>query len=521
MRNKIYASILAGLLVGCQQGEESSDSSGGDSGSGDEGGSAPSGDTGALAISDNGLAIAYPEGLTVTAFPQSVDSNPGAAAPGSLQTGLRLNGPSADSTELKHPREALTESQDRLNGDAQSCFDNGLVQAFGSSPNITEYCFGFDYGIVSGEAIGTGDGGQVNNIVQSNNSSVSALKSALEGASGLQADSSGEACMVKVGRHMVSAVASKLNGSLGFLGGLLCEAKKAGSDTFSSATVDLAETASGKLPDGLTLSKAEITSLDGGVYKTEIDYSTASQSSSKIIFYHKPGESGNDTYSGVLNFYEGEDQNGNNAFRSMSYAKSGSDTSSQRLKIEVRDVRYTNAAGVSDPFLGDGTLDPNTGVTVNDGNDKLSGVKYFAFDVNPSSFAGSLSFWVNPGGNYEEPPRGFVYETAQDSAGRTSGCAWSGAFRDTSIRKAIADGSILKPTGCYTPQISNGVCGTSSDKQGNDVWKQCFTQNSSGIYEIDNSKVTDTSAGYDVLPSAPSDTPEIPIRSSSGVGSVK
>src|SRR5690606_29775925 len=126
-------------------------------------------------------------------------------------------------------------------------------------------------------------------------------------------------------------------------------------------------------------------------------------------------------------------------------------------------------------------------------NQYLSGMNYFVASINPSTYAGQITAWNNPGGGYGEAARGFVFSTTAQADGTVKGCAWTGAMRTSSIRKAVKLGNAMKPDGCFTPQMSSGACvdpATSGSGTGGavgpQVWKQCFAQNTTGIYEIDS-----------------------------------
>jgi hypothetical protein len=188
---------------------------------------------------------------------------------------------------------------------------------------------------------------------------------------------------------------------------------------------------------------------------------------------------------------------------SVIYAKSGSTVADQKLKIEIRDTSFNKTKIPGPYFNSEGRIDLNLGADVDgnfgpgEQNQYMKGVRYFAFDINPSSYAGNIAFWSNPGGNYNEQARGFVYETTQNSDGTLSGCSFAGADVG-SIRAATAKNTTLTPTGCYTPQISNGVCGEPNNNIGPQVFKQCFRQNTEGLYQVDPAKTTGAD-GIDIL----------------------
>lgn len=143
--------------------------------------------------------------------------------------------------------------------------------------------------------------------------------------------------------------------------------------------------------------------------------------------------------------------------------------------------------------------------------------------------------------------------TADSSTGRLAGCSSSGAFDGGSIRKSIKDSLVIKPNGSYHPFAcntgpqppSNGNCSKSQDGdgeyyQGNrngtplkmyvptvtatanaEAWtrdqnttyvaRQCFTQDATGVYNIDTSKMpTAGGAGYELLQSNSTSLPTPP-----------
>ena len=208
--------------------------------------------TGALSV--NALASAYPEGLAVSAFPKSLDETPGQAAPGTLQidTTLALQElppldgnqqqlPPADQQQggggsegsfdpfKQHPKKRLEDAQKRLDGTADSCFSSEIELALGTTPNIKEICYGFDYGMASGTAKGLVDGGRINPaLANMENQTTAELLAALEAIPNRQVDTSGEVCMVATGRHMISSVVNKVDAALQLFQGMLCQAKKDG-----------------------------------------------------------------------------------------------------------------------------------------------------------------------------------------------------------------------------------------------------------------------------------------------------
>lgn len=537
-----------GLIQSCgettgEDSEESSDDGSGDGdGDGDGDGTTPS----AGSLSVNSLAASYPEGLSVTSFPEEVDETPGVPAAGTLSVdtslamfAYQLNEPLStegeenfDPQRPRHPKKILLDTKDRLDGSAENCFERGFLADLLRSPNISEYCFGFDYGIVSGTSLGTGDGGQVNNIVNGlTNPTEEDLKTAL--AAGVTPGSAiaGEACMVAVSKFLVSSATYKVDAALKLFQGMLCEAQKTeitdglppvGSTVDMKATFTTLENSNS--PEPIRVSSASLSRLadqsENPVYKSQVSFDIGSNLNARtfeVTLVHSPSDENNETYKGVLSLTNEESNAGSNfnVGTSISYQKSGTTLEDSNLKFEVRNMVLREGEVLNSKGEVDYEGQPQSA-----GNETLSGIRYFAFDINPSTYAGNLSFWVNPGGNYQEAPRGFTFETEQDPVtGALTGCAYGGAYRDGSIRKAFTENQVIKVNGCYTPQISNGVCGGPGDNQGPQVWKQCFSQNpTSGVYEV----TTTDSRGYEVLDgqAQSADIPAVDLRSIDKVESI-
>lgn len=489
--------------------------------------SSSSGETntsGRLALSNNELAAAYPEGLAVTAFPQAIDSTPGEAATGTLvvTTGLTSFVAPEGPDFTKHPKELLEDTQKVLAGEVD-CFSadvfNGLIR---QTNTATDFCYGFDYGIVSGTLMGGGDAGQVNPAISSATSTADA-KSKLQ-AIVTQANTSGEACMVGTARNMVSSVVGKVESALKLFQGMFCQAKKDGLATELPAVgteVDLVSVfeAMPTLPNATTYNTATIKRLadknERPVYQTTLSFTSTTDQGVipySINLVHSPGADSNENYDGVMwiQSERTENQKTFNIAFNISYSKTGSTFEESRLKFDLRSANIRNDYT---PFFDTGVVDYNAGADASgnypgQANDYLSSISYFAFDVNPSNYAGKIAFWTNPGGNYAEAARGFVFESEQDSAGKMSGCAYAGAYRAGSIRMAMEESKTLKPTGCFTPQLTNGACGAPGDNQGTQIWKQCFAQNDEALYVVDTTKTTDTAAGFDILEAASVTVPE-------------
>lgn len=531
------------------------------------------------------LAGSYPEGMNVTAFPQAVDPSPGVAATGTVAvtTALQLvelcppppqqqpDGctppdaqpdaqsdtqpvitdklPAADGGTdgefngfTQHPKVRLADNQKRLNGEASDCFSGDIIRAIQSQGGMGDACFGFDYGIIFGAALGNVDAGKINPALSdSADQSLSGLKTALSSIVGIVPDTTPEACMVKIGRQMVETATGRLEGSLRLFEGMLCQAKKkkiANGLPAVGKALDLTSAFSDYKRATVTDAKVRrLADKDGRpVYRSRIKLSPKIGKPIVITLVHSPGVDGNTEYDGVLWF---ETERWTSSFAvvtNISYSKSGTTIVDQRLKMEVRTAEFNKAKVTGDYISKDGRIDFNVGADANGSfgpgmaNEYIEGVKYFAFDINPSSYAGNISFWNNPGGNYEEAARGFIFESSQNTDGTLSGCAYAGAYREGSIRKAVKEGLTLEPTGCYTPFLRTGACGANSpnpnDNVGPETWKQCFKQGTDGLYVIDTdkmdsiNKIESVKQGFEILGTKPT-YPVLDVKVVGSVGEIR
>ncbi len=554
--------------------------------SGKSGTETPAASVGTLGFTSE-LSASFPEGLTVTAFPQAVDPTPGVAAIGTIGVsalalievcppppqpltpgctaplGGKVDGqvvgpvgplnpdgpmgtggagtlPNADvSSTNQHVKDKLKNAGERLNGNADECFDAGAISSLDRQHNVADGCFGFDYGIVSGTALGDVDPGRLNPTLSNvTDQSLAGVRSAILKVEGRVADAGNEACMVKTGRQMVAQASARVESVLKIFEGMLCQAKKSKIATAlpeAGAALDL-KAAFAKFT-AATFSEASITRLadrEGrAVYRSRLAFTRQGMNRIEpmtVTLVHSPGAEGNTAYDGVL-WTEGEridDQNGATyaVLTNISYERTGKELADQRLRMEIRNGEF-NTSKVKAELIGkDGKIDLNAGAGADgsfgpgEANDYLEGARYFAFDVNPSTYAGKISFWTNPGGNYNEPARGFLFESAQNADGTLTGCAYAGAYREGSIRKAVREGKSLEPTGCFTPQLSYGACGSNGDNQGSQIWKQCFKQQGDGYYVVDTSNVA-SADGFDVI-DLKTEKPALPIADAidTGVGTV-
>lgn len=524
--------------------------------------------------STNELAGAFPEGLSVTVFPKALDSTPGVAAAGTVAVPIAAslidvcppppqpttpgctppapgnNQPPQNGTQppangagngdfnpfAQHPKDGLAEAQKRLNGESE-CFGGDILNALQHAVNQADACYGFDYGIVSGTAMGDVDPGQVNaKIAAVTDQSIAGVKAALATLVTGAAETKPEACMVKIGRQMIETEAARLNGSLRVFEGMFCQAKKDGlADNLPDIGVSLDLKSVFAHFDNVTVTEATVRRLDDkdsrAVYRTVVAFTPTNGLPTTLTLVHSPSLAGNTEYNGVMLFETQQIDNQSGTTKAnvtnIVYEKTGAEEADQHLMMEVRNASFNKAKVTGDYVTATGEVDFNVGADATgsygpgEANEYVSAIKYFSFDVNPSSLAGVINFWNNPGGNYEEAPRGFTFSSTQNTDGTLSGCAYSGADREGSIRKAVREGRTLKPNGCFTPQLSFGACGNGNDNVGNEIWKQCFKQDADGLYLIDAANTIDTAQGFDEVIAAQTILPVAPSVQSGGLAPIK
>jgi hypothetical protein len=131
-------------------------------------------DTSILETSDNVLALSYPEGLSIGAFPVEV-TQLDAETSGTLSVDLNLmsetppspqsptspdSSPTNEFNPHKKPIDKLADRKKIINGEIDTCFSEDIVRALTYSSKQSEICYGYDYGLVSGLALGKADLGQ-------------------------------------------------------------------------------------------------------------------------------------------------------------------------------------------------------------------------------------------------------------------------------------------------------------------------------------------------------------------------
>ncbi len=211
----------------------------------------------------------------------------------------------------------------------------------------------------------------------------------------------------------------------------------------------------------------------------------------------------------------------------VNYAKTETD-GVPNIKADMREARIKDSLTA---ITSSGELDLNVGASFagtqgtngygdygsEQSNSIIEGIKTIRFNMNPDTNEGNLDYWVNPGGSYYENARGFVFKLEKNTDGTLAGCAVTGAAHykgspeGISIRRAIKEGGeiTLEPRGFFHPFAANNATTKTKDtrqlgQMGTSISKQCFKQNSSGVYAIDTSK-TASSQGFDVIETAAND----------------
>lgn len=488
------------------------------------------------ASADNRLANAYPGDLSVSVFPETTTT-----------TTLSLeDSASDDSIKVKNEQ-----ADKRLRGKADDCVPEGLkkdVRQEGS-----ETCYDFDHDMIgvrfddgSGKAFGTANG---------------------------KSKDGKEACLVSFARSKIDQVVDVVDRATGMVQAMLCQAKKADSNVDLPATVggvldlkaatDQAFAGAKREGKGFTISTAKIERLaddasGNAVYKSTI-VSSDPFGEREVYLVHAAAADG--LYYGTLwtkqKLNAGQLDTGKVQGVSISYSKATVD-SEQRLKYEMRSGRFHTSLN---PFGNDGIVDFNVGATFTgdasgqdfgkytdfqQANEAVNSMRFVTFDINPTTNAGTMSYWENPGGNYSEQARGMVFDI-KNSDGKLSGCASSGATGKQgsyglSIRRylrerATATDLTMAPRGYFHPFLSatnNMGCNYAAlsgqeyqnqtsgpgcqqkrswknlqtagapqtkfvtESMGTLTTKQCFSQNSSGVYEIDVT-ATASADGFDLV----------------------
>jgi hypothetical protein len=493
----------------------------------------------------NKLAAAFPSGLAISAFAKTTSTS-------LTDEDYNLEEGEVAEQSLKAK---IAEQKKILSGEG-SCIPKALT---GEKKAAEESCYEFDQDMI---------------YTRTTKSGVDAIKGTKDGKS-----AGGEACLVSFARSKITEVVEIVDKNTGMVQSMMCLAKKAGKAELPAvgASLDLKEAMSAGMGDAAKNITAagmkRLEDVDGRpVYRTDIDLTDKGGRSRKIHMVHSPAADGtNDTFNGTMWGTQSENAQPNpgqgaeappTKLRAISivYSRTKEADGTPRITYELRSSSMlkdtldkeqgTTGAG----FTKTGLLDLNAGTDANGafpgpGNRDQSGNVFIAFNVNPDNNAGTMSYWQNPGANYNENARGMVFKMEADAEGKLGGCASSGAASSTqgpsaySIRKSLKEGKpeLLIPTGFYHPfhyvNMGNNNCAatpvqategglttwgcTRQDSQGTMTWfqpnitgtsaenfvkeqtgsvvtLQCFKQDSTGAYIIDTAKTT-SAAGYDLL----------------------
>ena len=469
----------------------------------------------------NALATAYPGDLALSVFPDS-------------ETSLRLQDDAAsqDAAIDKPYEEKIEEAENRLKGEGD-CFDPSLMGEHKSETQVTCYDFDADMNPTTSSSngntytVGTEDG----------------------------TDGNGQACMVTFAKAEVSSIVFKVDKTLAMVQGLLCSAKKAavaaGSELVlptvgDEAGLDMLTAVNSEMPSGrgITMSAAVMSAFensDGSTgYMTEMTFTNSEGSTDVISLRHVPPTTEGGDESGVLTFMRspnGTDNGDQNQqwnkydVMSINYIRTTATDGTEQMQAELRSAMINKSY---EPIDSDGLVAYGN-VPDAAQNSDIHAIKYVSFDLNPANGAGTLSYWMNPGGNITEAARGFLFNIAADDSGVLSGCGVSGAAWGVSIRASLADSTgatVLEPTKFWHPLPGTNTHANPDTRyvdedgnSGNLITKQCFSQNASGVYAIDTAETTHA-RGYDVLVGTaagvePPSRPEMPPPPPAGTGPTK
>lgn len=488
----------------------------------------------------NALAEAYPSGLALAAFPQSTST-----------AALAFNADEAP--EDKKPEDLTLKDKKELEKKVMEGKGDCMPPILKKEPPKIdpETCYEFDQDMIYStrtqngitKTLGTKDG----------------------------KNAKGEACMVAFARTQIAEVADYVDRANSQIQAMMCQAKKGNADIklpepgaealdLKAAMTDALGAKAAKL-DSATIAAAADATTGVVTYTSTVKMTDDRGTARTIVLRHSPSASSTDenpAYSGVLSIRmkRGSKDGGQGAsekerFISVTYARSV-ENEKANLKYELRTAQFADAL-VEKVFTTEGVLNYNAGAEANGDfkinnqvvqpNEAVDSISYIAFAGNPETNEGTLSYWKNPGGNYNESARGMITEIKAGTDGSLSGCAISGAVLDASnqgisIRKSIVTGDVLKPGGFYHPfhttNPQNGTTITGPTVEGTETFynkvqttpaetlkwykpdagdasttfvtsqhggyisKQCYKQSAAGLYEID-STVTTKAAGFELV----------------------
>ena len=471
-------------------------------------------------VTANALAIGYPEGLSLSAFPKS-----------SAGTTLRLEDSSEKGQSLEEKR---SDAKKVLAGDVKDCFQNSTARDKLALPS-GETCYEFDQEMIYGW--------------RDNANRTFGTKTGLSSKEG-----SVEVCMVSFARDEIKEIEKMIDQALDRAQIMACLAKKAGKPALEKvgdkidlkAEINSKRPAGGSAPtfDAVTLER--IADVSGKpVFQTKISTSKGAQSDEVVILHSPNSDSDNSVYSGVISIKRtGGPAGGGGAgpvgeaslvqALSIEYGKAKDAAGKITLKASVRRARFS--ANYATLFDANGRVN-FADLPEEASNADVSGIGLVEFDMAQDEGTGTLSYWRNPGGRYTESARGFVFKIEKDDAGLLKGCSVSGAARDLSVRKALTDGTTIKPSGWYHPFFYIGASDTNAPdtgfdygvsgggsmqnrtgqwskpsladqtlaatyvtvQQGGHVSRQCFKQDGEGNYAIDTGAGIGGTAGYELI----------------------
>ncbi len=386
-----------------------------------------------------------------------------------------------DDSAGQNAQQKLQAEQEVLAGTATECLTDHALRLLTQPPQESnENCYQFDFGIMKGTSC----------------------------------QEPQEVCMVRTSRNLVDAGGAQIEGGLGIMQAMLCQAKKDGKGEVLPAigeSIDLAsnlQTAVAGRDNAPTISVAKILRLaDAGgkaVYKSTLTFKSKDGLSVDFNIAHSPTDASG-TYSGVMWIKRsgGTNQPGSQqgadgqSVTSVQYSRTG-EGSSAKLKM---DIVFANLAGSLTPFTAEGSVKLPSNDIAGDANSTLSAIKRYSFDINPETSEGKLALWINPGGSLKERARGFIFDVAYDAESNSlKGCGLAGADQ-SSIRDAAAAARTLTPTGVYTPFVCRADSTSPGMQTAPKLWKQCFAQDADGVYVIDSAKTIDAHQ-YDYVPVA-------------------
>lgn len=490
MKYLVSATVMAALVGACSK-KDSADPV------------ATAGTTSSIATSaytaslTNKLSVAFPASLALSVFPKGSGT--------SLMLDEAVT--AADESSIK---EKVQKREKKLDGKSDECLDLASLKEMNHGSTVKCYEFDSDMNPFKTTDVNKGEFGT------------------LDGS-----DGKGEACMVAFARNETQDSVDTIDTALDLFSGMLCQGKKDGVGEKALAageSLDLKDSFSGAAGGMLTVTEASMARLadkDGAeVYRSDIAFTGEGGRTFEAHLVHSPSADGE---KGTLWFKRGGGTTGSgsgsgsasgsgsgpavdpnnsankNHVLSINYEKSTVD-GVPHVAFEVRRASIVNTI---DPFTAEGLVN-YAGVAEEAQNSEINAIKYVAFDGNPDTNEGNLSYWMNPGGSYNESARGFLFNvTADATTGILAGCGVSGATTNVSIRKALGDASatnVLAPTRYYHPQENHNIHPDKDPRfNKNDdffITEQCFVQDATTkLYSVDTAKTTDD-RGYSVIATA-------------------